>query len=145
MSRMRHLVIALVIAALWPMVALGAAECGPEPIRPPVKISGAFCGRLFEISGPVFGDRNYGGAELYLADDKGDRTTIRADLNGNFKFPALPKGHYTLYVPGFQLTWREIELTNGRAPTCTRPVSVHLQVGGEPCGTWIEDRRPSRD
>lgn len=145
MSRVRQLAIALVIAALWPLAVIAAAECGPEPFRPPVKISGAFCGRLFVQGQPVYGVLDYGGAELYLDHEGGGQTTIRADLNGNFKFPALPKGKYILFVPGFGLTWREIELTNGRAPACTRPVAVHLTVGPESCGTWIEDRRPSQD
>jgi len=137
MSRMTRLTVALLIGVC--PAALRGSECEQTP-RAPVKISGAFCGRVFDQVGPI------GPVELHLIDEAGHETAvIDADSNTNFKFPALPKGKYRLEVQGFILAQGEIELTNARAPACTRPVSVHVEAAGEPCGTWIEDRRPPRD
>ena len=90
MSRMTRFTVALLIAVSPDVLA--ASECY-EPPKPPVKISGAFCGRL--------DDGGFGPTEVYVVDELGNRVAaVQTDSYGNFKFPALPKGKYRLIVPG---------------------------------------------
>ncbi len=66
--------------------------------------------------------------------------TVRADANGNFKFPVLPKGTYRVSPTDWQLWGNAIEITGTNASTCRR-VSVYVAL--DSCQGGVHKRKPS--
>jgi len=111
---------------------LRADECeAPKP----VKISGAFCGRVFEPNGGVLQE-----AEIRLLDATGTIVgETSSAANGDFKFRALPEGTYRVAITGWRIFGSTIEITAGKSANC-KTVSVH--AGLTYCEGHVDPRRP---
>jgi hypothetical protein len=114
---------------------LGANECFAKK---PLKVSGALCGRVFDVSGAPVPD-----AQLRLVDE--NRSVVAetsADSKAEYKFTPLPKGKYRVEAKGWMITWADIEVTDHNALACKRPVYVY--VGVSSCNGWVSKRQPSK-
>ena len=129
------------------VIGLGFLACSEAtwantcvPLKP-VKISGALCGRVFDLSGkavPNAGLRVVNEADVVVAE-------IQANSKGDFCFPPLPKGKQRLATtsPGWQSYVGEIEVTNSKATICKKRLSVYLGLAS--CQGGISTREPPRD
>lgn len=127
--------LALVFAASqW----LGNVQANSCVGAPPVKISGAFCGRIIDAAGYLETD-----GELQVVDGNGSviaRTS--ANSKGDFKFPPLRKGSYRVMTTakGFMPYVGQLEILSSNAATCRRPTTVVL--GTESCVAGIGKDKP---
>ena len=117
-------------------VAIKANEC-TAPKQP--KISGAFCGRVFDATGaalPNVGLRVVGESDHAVAD-------VQADSKGDFKFPELARGKYRLTAtsPGWLIEFGDFQIKTPRA-TCMHPVTLRLDVACCCYGSGIVKKRP---
>jgi hypothetical protein len=129
----------------WPRLALVGvlalyqtdlgAECTQKP-RKPVKVAGAFCGKVSDIALELQPDTELG---LY---DQNDALVAkaRADSKADFRFPPLLKGKYRLQAKDWKITWGQIEITNSNASICTHPVTVFVGLRSDCDGGWISKK-----
>jgi hypothetical protein len=127
--------LALVLALAVFQIDLGA-ECIEKP-RKPVKVAGAFCGKVFDIALELQPD-----TELDLYDQNNVLAAeVSADSNSDFRFPPLPKGSYRLRAKDWTITWGKIEIMNSSASTCKHPVTVYVGLPYPDCsGGWVSKK-----
>jgi hypothetical protein len=127
---------ALITLAIWAM-ELAASTCvAPKAM----KVSGAVCGKVFDISGASVPN-----VDILLADTNGAVVSrAHSDSNADFSFPSLPKGAYRVTPPaGYRMFAGAIEVTSSRATrACKRPVYVYLGVGD--CSGFVSKKKPGR-
>lgn len=104
----------------------------------PVRITGAFCGRVFDPTGTTVA-----GVGLRVLDQSGSVVgDAQADAKGDFIFPPLAKGEYRLTTTAHEwhITFGGFEMRSQKATSCTRPASV--LVGIMSCQGGVSKRRP---
>src|SRR5262249_17252180 len=129
MNRRRTLAAVPLIACLLTSQLL-SAEC-IAPLRPPIPVTGAFCGVAFDQSGEALT-----GEELRLLDSsKNIIATAQTDSKGLFQFSAVAQGVYFVSVEGFNRTSNTIEIIKPGA-RCERELRLDVIVNGD-CGSHI--------
>ena len=124
--------VAVLLIAQPPATVLGNTCVAGKP----VKMSGRFCGRVFDQSGTVVAN-----ADLNLVDEMKHSVAAEthADAHGDFAFPTVPPGKYRLTSPGWIITWGEIQITGRPGTVCRHPLYVVL--GLESCEGWISQKK----
>jgi Carboxypeptidase regulatory-like domain len=107
----------------------------------PVKISGALCGRVFNLIGEIIPNE-----KLQVLDaSRGVVSEAQTDSRGDFIITHLEKGNYRLTTTahGYLLAYAAFEIRKSQAMKCTRPVSVYLATSCCCWGDGISKNRPS--
>ncbi len=126
------------------VLVLGASLWSPAPqantcvAPPPLRISGALCGRVADPTGGAVPD-----IELRVEDEKGSVIgQAHSNASGDFKFPPLPRGSYrlTTTAPGFMEYIGQIEILTSNQMSCRRATSVELALTS--CQGGIDKQRP---
>lgn len=132
----------LLLAPVALVLALSTLSDGPQAntciAPPPLRISGALCGRITDPTGAATPD-----IELRVVDEHAAViATARSNSNGDFKFPLLPKGSFrvTTTAAGFMDYIGQIEILRPNQASCRRPTSVEL--GLTSCSGGIFKNRP---
>ena len=120
--------------AMWP---IEAAPNSCFAIKP-TKISGALCGRVFDLTGAIVPN-----TRLRVFDTSGKvEAEKETDSRGDFLFANLPKGTYRLDADrsqGWQITFGGFQITHADS-ACRNPVTV--DVGIMACSGGISKKRP---
>jgi hypothetical protein len=125
--------LAFVVASI---LAYAATVSGNTCIAEPVKVSGRFCGRVFDPTGAAVPN-----AQLELVEETEKQSVVaetRADADGDFAFPRVAAGKYRLTSPGWFIDG-EVQITGRGGAACRRPLSVTLGTMG--CQGGISTRR----
>jgi len=97
----------------------------PPPPKPPIRVSGAFCGTAVVGADPL------GGLDLEIinGDTGAIAGKVHVDSRGRFRLSKLPVGRYRVALTGFT-TSEAVEITaSGKA--CEQPLRVNMVVAGE--------------
>lgn len=134
--------VAMALAPFVLFLAVSLSSPGPQAntciAPPPLRISGAVCGRVTDPSGAAVAD-----VELRVVDDKDSVIGLtRSNSNGDFKFSPLSKGLYrlTTTAPGFISYIGQIEILHPNEMSCRRPISAEL--GLRSCDSSVSKNRP---
>ena len=105
----------------------------------PVKVSGRFCGRVFDQLGAIVPN-----AKLDLVDETEKRSVVaetRADADRNFAFPPVAPGKYWLqpHVDGWSNFAGEIQVTGRGGKACRYP--FHVTLGIQSCEGGISKKK----
>jgi hypothetical protein len=132
MARRTMLCAWLLVGTPWFIDAL-RADCVREP-RKPVKVAGALCGQVADITGGLLPD-----AQLYLLNESNVWVAgARGDSGGRFRFDPVPKGRYHLESSEGLVTDKVIEITGTNDRSCRQPVTVYIGLSDMTCsGGWI--------
>jgi hypothetical protein len=135
---------ALPLAILAALIAFLSCEWSPSAganscvAVPPVKISGAFCGRVIDASGAIETD-----GQLRVVDEGGatiGHTSVTA--KGDFKFPPLPARTYRVMTtaPGFRDYVGYVQILRSGQASCKKPATVVLGI--QSCEGGIGNNKP---
>ena len=116
------LLLLVVCAVQWS----GSVQANTCVGGPPVKISGALCGRTLDIAAEV--EPN---VDLQVVDDNGSIIgQAHSNSKGDFKFAPLPQGLYrlTTTTPGWKNIVGQIEIEGVNQSSCRRPTTVVLGI-----------------
>jgi len=134
--------VAMVFAPIVLVLAVPFSSPGPQAntciAPPPLKISGAVCGRVTDPTGAAASD-----VELRVVDEKGSVIgQARSNSSGDFKFSPLLKGLYrlTTTAPGFMGYIGQIEILHPHEMSCRRPISAEL--GLRSCDGGVSKNKP---
>jgi len=130
------------------VLACTPAYLGAECIvitKKPERVSGAFCGRLFTRNEP----EPVPDTLLTLADSNGTVVAnARSDAKGDFTFPPLGRGVYSVQVEGLWVIMPgqgDIQIASPGAEKCTRPLTVYVGLSYPDCqGGWVSPKRPPK-
>ena len=111
------------------LAAPAAFACTVIAPKNPIKAS-AVCGKAIDPTGATISD-----LDLRMLDEKQNVVAeVHTDANGDFRFPAVPKGRYvmTSYGQGWQLGAAVQVTKSGAYSTCSHPLLVQpgLICGG---------------
>ena len=131
----------VILATLIAFVSSGwspRVEANSCVAAPPVKISGAFCGRVIDASGAI-----ETAGELRVVDEDGatiSHTSVNA--KGDFEFPPLPAGTYRVMTtaPGFRDYVGSVRILRSGQTSCRKPATVALGI--QSCEGGIGNNKP---
>ena len=127
MADRRGAAVLIILALLASASALDAKCESFAKKKKPLKVRGVVCGSVFSGSSYDF----LPGAELALRDSAGVTVAkTRADANGRFQFPAVPKGLYRVASPGWFPVYDQLQVTSSTPSRCREAVAVYLELSG---------------
>jgi len=130
--------LALACLATFALFYANGAQANSCIATPPVRITGALCGRAMDMSGEVVPD-----VELRVLDKDGSTVAgARTNSNGDFKFPLLPVGSYrlTTSTPGWKEFIGQVEMLVPNQTSCKKPTTVVLGI--QSCEGGISKNKP---